>query len=88
MPSRTKSLPTPLEYVTSETGIRICLLMSVFISFPCKPGAGRWHDGHSRKADQYDKEEVRALGRKIWADALRGRKKEPPGSVNVTLPET
>ena len=79
MPSRSKSLPTPLEYVISETGIRHMPTDERFISFPGKPGEGRWHDGHSRKAEQYDKEEVRALGRKIWADATRGRNKEPLG---------
>jgi hypothetical protein len=69
--------PTPLEYVISETGIRHVPTDERFISFVGKPGDGRWQDGHSLKANDYNQDEVRSLGRKIWAEAVLARIKEP-----------
>ena len=59
--------PHPSEFEISKVGMRHDPTDERFIPYPGKPADGSWRDGRSKNAADYDQEEVRALGRKLWA---------------------
>jgi hypothetical protein len=59
--------PIAEEYEVSEAGMRHRPTDERFIPYPGKPTDGSWRDGHAIGAKDYDQEEVRTLGRKLWA---------------------
>jgi hypothetical protein len=59
--------PTSDEYKISAAGIRHIPTDELFVPYPGKPTEGSWRDGHAKGAEEYDREEVRAVGRKLWA---------------------
>lgn len=68
----------------SRAGVRHLPTGERFTAFPGKPGDGTWMDGHEKGAADYDQEEVRQLGRKIWARVLAEKAlslKEPGQNV-------
>jgi len=66
--------PIPDEFEFSETGIWHRPTEEKFISFPGKPADGHWQDGHGKAAAEYDQDEVRQMGRKLWAKHIAERK--------------
>jgi hypothetical protein len=65
--------PTSAEYVISDVGVRHIPTDERFVPYPGKPTDGSWRDGHAKGAEEYDQEEVRALGRQLWAKHAIGR---------------
>ena len=59
--------PNADEYEVSEVGLRHRPTDEQFIPYPGKLTEGSWRDGHAKHAEDYDREEVRELGRKLWA---------------------
>jgi hypothetical protein len=80
----TMKKPIIEEFELSRAGVRHLPTGERFTAFPGKPGDGTWMDGHEKGAADYDQEEVRQLGRKIWARVLAEKAlslKEPSQNV-------
>ena len=68
--------PTADEFELSEdAGIRHRPTEEKFVPYPGKPGDGRWQDGHGKAAADYDQDEVRQMGRTLWAEHVAARQK-------------
>ena len=59
--------PIPEEFEISRTGVWHRPTKERFIAHPGKPADGQWQDGHTLAAADYDQDEVRQMGRKLWA---------------------
>jgi hypothetical protein len=46
-----------------------------FVAHPSKPADGLWKDSHSIAAADYDLDDVRQMGRKLWAKHVAERKR-------------
>ena len=62
--------PAPAEFEISNTGVWHRPTKERFIAHPGKPADGVWKDGHSLIAADYDIDEVRQMGRNLWAKHL------------------
>ena len=69
--------PAADEFQVSEAGVRHVPTDERFVPYPGKPADGSWRDGHAKNAADYDQDEVRKLGRKIWAKFLLDKKASP-----------
>jgi hypothetical protein len=69
--------PTPGEYDISDAGVRHVPTDERFVPYPGKPADGSWRDGHGKDAQEYDQDEVRALGRELWAKYALGKSIKP-----------
>jgi hypothetical protein len=67
--------PTPAEFEISKTGIRHRPTKERFAAHPGKPVDGQWQDGHTLAAAEYDQDEIRQMGRKLWAKHIAERKR-------------
>jgi len=68
--------PTLQEFELSEAaGIRHRPTEERFVPYPGKPGDGVWKDGHTIAAADYDMDEVRQMGRNLWAKRIARRKR-------------
>ena len=63
--------PNPEEFEISQHGIVHLPTKERFTSHPGKPADGLWRDGHTLAALDYDQDEVRQIGRKLWANHVR-----------------
>lgn len=68
--------PIPDEFEFSASGIFHRPTQEKFVSFPGKPGDGQWQDGHGKSAADYDQDEVRRMGRKLWAKQVADQKQK------------
>ena len=59
--------PSENEFEISEAGVRHRPTNEKFIPYPGKPADGSWRDGHWDQSGEYEQEEVRTMGRKLWA---------------------
>jgi hypothetical protein len=67
--------PSEDEFEISKSGVRHRPTDEKFIPYPGKPSDGFWRDGHSDRCGAYEQDEVRTMGRKLWAQfivSLRG----------------
>ena len=76
--------PVPSEYVVSEASVRHVPSDERFVPYPGKPADGSWRDGHAKDAAQYDQEEVRQTGRKLWAKYVAKLKAPKRSRRNVS----
>ena len=67
--------PTPAEYEISKTGIWHRPTKEKFTAHPGKPADGQWQDGHTLAATEYEQDEVRQMGRTLWAKHIAERKR-------------
>jgi hypothetical protein len=66
--------PNPEEFGISKTGIVHRPTKERFFAHPGKPADGHWQDGHALAAAEYDQDEVRRMGRMLWAKHVVERK--------------
>ena len=59
--------PNAEEFEISKRGIVHLPTKERFTSHPGKPADGRWQDGRTLATLDYDQDEVRQMGRKLWA---------------------
>jgi len=59
--------PTPEAFEISKNGIVHRPTKEKFAAHPGKPADGQWQDGHTLAAAEFDQDEVRQMGRKLWA---------------------
>lgn len=64
--------PTPREYEISDAGVRHVPTDERFVPYPGTPADGSWQDGRAKGADEYDRDKVRVLGRRLWAKYTLG----------------
>jgi hypothetical protein len=64
--------PAPGDYDISAAGVRHLPTGEWFVPYPGKPADGTWRDGHAKGVEEYDQDEVRTLGRKLWAKFIAG----------------
>ena len=69
--------PSRSEYDISDAGVRHVPTDERFVPYPGKPADGSWLDGHAGDAGEYDQDEVRALGRQLWAKHASGKSTRP-----------
>jgi hypothetical protein len=62
-----------LEFEVSDAGVRHRPTDERFVPYPGKPSDGSWRDGHLDTHGTYDQDEVRTVGRKLWAKFLSRR---------------
>lgn len=67
--------PAPAEFEISKTGVWHRPTKERFVAHPGKPADGQWQDGHTSSATEYDQDEVRQMGRKLWARHIAERKR-------------
>jgi hypothetical protein len=65
--------PLEREFEVSDAGVRHRPTDEKFVPYPGKPSDGSWRDGHLDTAGEYDQEEVRKIGRKLWARFVASR---------------
>ena len=65
--------PLDSEFEVSEAGVRHRPTGERFVPYPGKPLDGSWRDGHLNSQEEYDQDEVRTLGRKLWAQFIVSR---------------
>ena len=66
--------PLEDEFEISEAGVRHRPTDEKFVPYPGKPTDGSWRDGHLDKDGEYEQEEVRTMGRKLWAKFIMSRR--------------
>ena len=67
--------PNAEEFEISKYGIVHLPTKERFTSHPGKPADGQWQDGHTLGILDYDQDEVRQMGRKLWAKSVAERKR-------------
>ncbi len=67
--------PNPEEFEISKRGIVHRPTKERFTSHPGKPADGLWQDGHTLATLDYDQDEVRQIGRKLWANYVSEQKR-------------
>ncbi len=67
--------PIPAEFEVSKIGVWHRATGERFVPHPGKPADGRWRDGHTSAAAHYDQDQVREMGRKLWAKHVAERKR-------------
>ena len=67
--------PAPEEFLLSEAGIRHTPTEAMFIPYPADPAHGTWRQGNSEESANYQTDEVRELGRKLWEKFLNQKVK-------------
>jgi hypothetical protein len=65
--------PSENEFEVSEAGLRHKPTDERFVPYPGKPTVGSWRDGHTNQSGEYEREEVRAMGRQLWAKFIVSR---------------
>jgi hypothetical protein len=66
--------PSEDEFEISEAGVRHRPTDEKFVPYPGKPADGSWRDGHLDQSGEYEQEEVRTMGRKLWAKFIMSRR--------------
>ena len=66
--------PAAAEFEISDSGVRHRPTDERFVPHPGKPADGLWRDGHAKGAEDYDQDEVRRMGRMLWAKHIAKRK--------------
>ena len=59
--------PTQADFEISNTGVWHRPTKERFIAHPGKPADGVWKDGQGLAAADYDMDDVRKMGRNLWA---------------------
>jgi len=66
--------PRPEQFQISQVGMRHIPTQAMFNPFPGNLTSGNWRDGELGKPlkgrVQYDAEEVKEMGRKLWGEYL------------------
>ena len=72
--------PRPDQFQISEVGLRHIPTQATFIPIPGNLTSGNWRDGELGKPlkgrAQYDPDEVKEMGRKLWGEYLLKKKAE------------
>ncbi len=67
--------PNPADFEISDKKVWHRPSDVSFIPHPGKPADGVWKDGYSIAAADYDMDDVRQMGRNLWAKHIAGRKR-------------
>ena len=67
--------PIPADFEISEKRVWHRPTDVRFFPHPGKPADGVWKDGYSIAAADYDMDDVRQMGRKLWAKHVIERKR-------------